>query len=320
MQIIPGMQGAMVNWPVVREVNGAWNLLDTLSKKYACYIATNAEDSSANQIQAALARVDLDKFISGIFTKSEIVCRKDDPEFYRSISIRLNTPPKHMIMVGDDHDQDIMSAHRAGLKTIWLNSKGVEPKSGIPHHDAEIRNLGEAIRVIETKFPPTIEICDSWLDEYHIPDNIRKHMQAVADHAYKLAVKLQHANVIVDPIMVHRAGWLHDIGKLQERTRNEDHGAIGADILREKGEAALAEIIEKHVVDSILNEPFHEWNWNTRIVFYVDKLFDGETRMEVPERLAMLSLRYPKSRNEITNAIPLILELENEIKLLLIHT
>jgi len=317
MQIIPGMQGAMVNWPLVREVNGAWNLLDTLSKKYACYIATNSEDSSASQIQVALARVDLDKFIWGIFTKTDIVCRKNDPEFYRSISKRLNTPPEHMIMIGDDHEQDIMSAHRAGLHTIWLNSKGSEFRSGIPFQDAEISNLIEIIRVLKNKFPPTIETCEKWLEEYHVPDNIRRHMQRVADHAYELAMKLQHANVIVDPIMVHRAGWLHDIGKLQERTRKKDHGAIGADILREKGEEALAEIIEKHVVESILSEPFHEWNWNTKLVFYVDKLYDGETRMEVSERLAALGLRYPQFKNEITKALPLILELENEIKIFL---
>lgn len=317
MQILPGMQGAMVKWPVVKEVNGAWNLLDTLSKKYACYIATNAEDSSANQIQASLERVDLDKFISGIFTKTEIGCCKNDPEFYRSISKILNVPSTQLIMIGDDHEQDVMSAHRAGMHTIWLNSKGVELKSDLPYHDAEITNLGETIRRIGAKFPPTIETCNTWLEEYHVPDNIRRHMQEVADHAYKLAVKVQRANVIVDPIMVHRAGWLHDIGKMQESTRNKDHGAIGADILREKGEVALAEIIEKHVVESILREPSHEWNWNTKIVFYVDKLFDGETRLDVADRLALLGLRCPNSKNEIAKSFPLILKLENEIKILL---
>jgi putative nucleotidyltransferase with HDIG domain len=317
MQILPGMQGAMADWPVVKEVNGAWSVLNELSNKHACYIATNAEDSNANQIQAALARVDLDKFISGIFTKTEIGCRKDDPEFYRSISKILHETSDHMIMIGDDHDQDVMSAHKAGLHTIWLNSKGVELNKGIPYHDAENPNLGEIIRVIETKFPPTIETCDKWLDEYHVPGNIRRHMQAVADNAYKLAVKLLHTNVDVDPIMVHRAGWLHDIGKLQESTVKRDHGEVGADILREKGEAELAEIIEKHIVESILREPFHEWSWNTKIVFYVDKLFDGETRMDITDRLNRLGIRYPKSKKELEKALPFILALENEIKLLL---
>jgi putative nucleotidyltransferase with HDIG domain len=259
--------------------------------------------------------VDLDKFISGIFTKTEIRCRKDDPEFFRSISKILNTPPDHMIMIGDDFEQDVMSAHRAGLHTFWLNSKGVELDPGIPYQDAEILNLGEIIRVLESKLPPTIETCDTWLEEYHVPANIRRHMQAVADDAYKLAVKLHHANVDLDPIMVHRAGWLHDIGKLQENTVKRDHGEVGADILREKGEAELAEIIEKHVVESILREPFHEWSWNTKIVFYVDKLFDGEIRMDAADRLALLVRRYPKSKKEITKALPLILEFEDEIKL-----
>ena len=316
MEVLPGMQGAMVNWPKVQAVNGAWNTLDRLSKIYPCYVATNAEDSSAIEVQAALARADLDRFISGIFTKTEIGFRKSNPEFYRSISSRLNVPPGQMIMIGDDFEQDVLSAHRAGLFTVWLNSKGNELTSCLPYQDAEIPRLDGISRVMETKFPPTIETCNIWLEENQVPDNIRSHMQAVADLAYKLAVKLQNANVDVDPILVHRAAWLHDIGKLLESTTDVDHGAVGANILRRKGEGILAEIIEKHAVESILKEPFHEWSWNTKIVYYVDKLFDGETRMDIADRLSRLGIRYPKSNKEFAKALPLIIALENEIKLL----
>ena len=317
MEVLPGMEGAMVYWPKVQAVNGAWNTLDRLSKIYPCYVATNAEDSSAIEVQAALARADLDRFISGIFTKTEIGFRKSNPEFYRSISSRLNVPPGQMIMIGDDFEQDVLSAHRAGLFTVWLNSKGNELTSCLPYQDAEILWLDGISRVMETKFPPTIETCNIWLEENQVPDNIRSHMQAVADYAYKLAVNLQNANVDVDPILVHRGAWLHDIGKLHESKSNLDHGAVGANILRRKGEEILAEIIEKHAVESILKEPFHEWSWNTKIVYYVDKLFDGETHMDIVDRLSRLGLRYPKSNKEFEKALPLIIALEKEIKLLL---
>jgi hypothetical protein len=49
----------------------------------------------------------------------------------------------------------------------------------------------------------------------------------------------------------------------------------------------------------------------------VDKLFDGETRMDITDRLNRLGIRYPKSKKELEKALPFILALENEIKLLL---
>lgn len=318
MQVLPGMIGAMVNWSEVKVVDGARSVLEMLSKQYPCYVATNADDSNAIQIMAALARVDLDKFIYGVFTKQETGYRKTCPEFYLSLADLLNVPPDQMIMIGDDFVQDILSAHRAGLRTVWLNSRGDELPSCLPYQDAEISCLDGIFRVMENKFPPTIETCNNWLEEYRVPVNIRFHMQAVADHAYKLTVKVQHANVPVDPILVHRAAWLHDIGKLQESSSNSDHGAVGADILRGKGEDELSEIIDKHVVERILNENPTNWSWNAKIVFYVDKCFEGEKYLEIDERLTKLGIRYPESKEEISKALPMILELENQIKLLLL--
>lgn len=77
----PDQSGKMCDWPIVEPIDGALETLEYLSKHYRVYIATNAADSSEQEIQQAFSRVGLDKFISGYFCKANLGVDKASPDF-----------------------------------------------------------------------------------------------------------------------------------------------------------------------------------------------------------------------------------------------
>lgn len=114
-------QGKMCQWKAVKEVEGASEVLKSLSRHGKIYVATNAQDSTEEDIQKALARVKLDQFISGYFCRDNVGIPKGSREFYLRIADSLDVATKSLIMVGDTYDKDIQPAIEAGLTAIWFN-------------------------------------------------------------------------------------------------------------------------------------------------------------------------------------------------------
>ncbi len=76
METFPAYAGAMVDWQKVSAVKGIADALQDLSTDYVCVIGTNAQDSDAAQIRAALDRVHVGKYFTEIFTFGELGARK----------------------------------------------------------------------------------------------------------------------------------------------------------------------------------------------------------------------------------------------------
>ena len=115
----PQYQGPMCDWPEVDIVSGALETLCHLSEKAEIYIATNAEDSSVEEIQLAFARVGLAPFIKGYFCRANTGFAKGTPRYFEQIVLALNAEPQNIIMVGDTLDKDILPAVEAGLSAVW---------------------------------------------------------------------------------------------------------------------------------------------------------------------------------------------------------
>ena len=49
---------------------------------------------------------------------------KPDPSIFHAACARLDVPPAHVLHVGDDIEMDVVGAHRAGLRSCWLNRDG----------------------------------------------------------------------------------------------------------------------------------------------------------------------------------------------------
>jgi putative hydrolase of the HAD superfamily len=49
---------------------------------------------------------------------------KPDPSIFHAACARLDVPPAHVLHVGDDIEMDVVGAHRAGLRSCWINRDG----------------------------------------------------------------------------------------------------------------------------------------------------------------------------------------------------
>ena len=113
--------GKMCHWSKVQAMEGAHHTLSILSKVHPIYIATNAADSSVDDIKHAFERVELSCYIDGYFCQANLGIGKGTPEFFLKIAEHLNVKPSSLIMVGDNYENDIAPAITAGLEAIWLN-------------------------------------------------------------------------------------------------------------------------------------------------------------------------------------------------------
>lgn len=116
----PDVPGKMSEWDTVAAVDGAAETLSYLSKNSKIYVATGASDSTEVDIKAAFKRVDLDKYISGYYCKSNVSQVKGSPEFLLEILKRLNKHPSQLTLVGNSLKKDVEPALAIGINAVWL--------------------------------------------------------------------------------------------------------------------------------------------------------------------------------------------------------
>lgn len=137
----PEQTGPMCDWSEVTAVNGVVEALAILSKSHRVYVATNAADSSEEEIKRAFERVGLAQYINGYFCKSNLGIGKGSPAFFEEIVQHLGVNSDLITMVGDSYNNDIAPAISAGLKAIWVtpNSNSNQAHDGVN----QISNLRE---------------------------------------------------------------------------------------------------------------------------------------------------------------------------------
>ena len=144
MQDFPEFSGPMVTWPHVKAMPGIHRALRELAPVYRLVLATNAYDSDADQVRAALKRSKLDGYFKLIVTSRELGVTKPDPWFFDNVLIAMNTMPYRAVMVGDNFRTDIVGAKYAGLWAVWYNPAGAESPPDVPFSaDAQVRSLEE---------------------------------------------------------------------------------------------------------------------------------------------------------------------------------
>jgi putative hydrolase of the HAD superfamily len=147
-----GSAGPMAHWPKVAAVAGVGQALRALRPRHRLVVATNAADSGAVLVLAALARVGLDVYVERVFSSCEIGAEKPDPAFFRALLAELVCPPAEAVMIGDSYDNDVRGAKAQGLRTVWFNEGGRLPALPAPApatpatplaHDVEIHSMAE---------------------------------------------------------------------------------------------------------------------------------------------------------------------------------
>ena len=119
----PGIAGKMCDWGHVERVKFAEETLKKISLKASVYVATDATESTPEDIEKAFKRVGLDKYIKGYFCKQNTGFTKPEPEFYQAIINILSVNNSSVTMVGDNLEKDIIPCHKLGFNTVWLTTE-----------------------------------------------------------------------------------------------------------------------------------------------------------------------------------------------------
>ncbi len=143
MTDFPDASGKMCDWDYVEAVEGADAVLKSLSIKAKVYVATNASDSSPEEIEKAFQRVGLSQYIDDYFCMCNIGFTKPAPRFYESILSRIDLPPEKVTMIGDSLENDIDPSVSCGINAIWFNPSGKEVT--LPDGVRAVKRLREII-------------------------------------------------------------------------------------------------------------------------------------------------------------------------------
>jgi len=129
---IPGAAGPMHTWPVVKATPNAEQTLASLSSKVKCHIATNAKDSTAEDVRLALRRVRLESYITEIFCYRKVGAVKPSQLFFDYILATLNCDFSELLTVGDNLEDDVIGALRYRIQGIYYDPAGLSVPEGIP--------------------------------------------------------------------------------------------------------------------------------------------------------------------------------------------
>jgi len=127
----PEAIGPMHAWPSVEAMHNAVLVLKVLSESAQCHVATNAKDSTADDIKLALNRVGLGGYITEIFCFREIGAEKPSQLFFDHVLTTLGCNKSEILMVGDDLEKDVLGAIDSGISSVLYNPDSRPIPTGI---------------------------------------------------------------------------------------------------------------------------------------------------------------------------------------------
>lgn len=102
-------------------IDGAVALLDKLYGKHKLYIITNG---IAKTQHGRIDGTDTRKYYEKIYISTEMGVQKPDKAFFDIVLSESGLDKKRSIVIGDSEKSDIMGAHNAGLKSIFISFTG----------------------------------------------------------------------------------------------------------------------------------------------------------------------------------------------------
>jgi len=201
-----------------------------------------------------------------------------------------------------------------GWQTAWFNPQGEIAPEGMPVQDLDLIDLASLLETgpaLAAK--PSLAQCLDWWEDWEVPGNIRAHSKTVARSAYLLAVLMRRQGIPLDPILAHRGGLLHDIDKIETLKQASAHGQVGADFLQEQGYTAMAEIVREHIMSTILDPHADDRRWEVKLVYFCDKLVEGDQLVPFDARLDALFERYPHYHETMARAAGSVRALSDQI-------
>jgi len=126
--------------------------LDTLGARYRLALVTNgAPDVQREKIAAT----GVAPYFAAIVISAELGIGKPDRRIFDAALDAIGASARDAVMVGDSIERDVVGAHAAGLRTVWLDRDGAA-RDASSRPDLRIAELGElpaALAAIEDLAP-----------------------------------------------------------------------------------------------------------------------------------------------------------------------
>ncbi len=120
----------------------------TIKQSYRLGLLSNFDDSeTGHQIVQDTGVADL---FDAIIISADVGLRKPHPEIFRQIATLMESQPAEILFVGDTPRYDVLGAHQAGMRTVWLNDRKDPLTPDIPKPDYIIKDLGALPALLET--------------------------------------------------------------------------------------------------------------------------------------------------------------------------
>lgn len=137
------------NWLIEEDTHTT--LQELLAQGYRLGLVSNA--SNAWDLNNLIDYYDLRKYFSSILISAAEGIRKPNPLIFEKAAQEIGLPLNEAVMVGDTLEADILGAHNAGIRGIWISRRKQRPEvisnpKCVP--DAEIHNLGELLPLLKT--------------------------------------------------------------------------------------------------------------------------------------------------------------------------
>ncbi len=120
---IPAFNGPMVNWSRIETMPYSHRTLSKLHPDWTMALATNAKDSTEDDIRTALGRARLGHLLDRIYCSADIGYGKPSREFFDFILKDLTLTADAIIMIGDNYETDVVGANQAGIRAVWYNHR-----------------------------------------------------------------------------------------------------------------------------------------------------------------------------------------------------
>lgn len=110
-------------------IKNAKNIIEYLyERKYELHIITNGPTRA---VKNKLEKIDVLKYITGIFTAEEAGNMKPRHEFFEKLFKKLcDYNKENMLIVGDELEKDIAGGNQNGIDSCWLNMNKTKNDTG----------------------------------------------------------------------------------------------------------------------------------------------------------------------------------------------
>jgi len=121
---------------------GVESVLERLARDYTLVALSNGN--------ACIGRTGLSRHFRLAVNSAEAGVGKPDPAMFRLAIERLGEGPEAMLHVGDAPGHDVLGAHRAGVRAVWVNRVGGDWPAHLAPPEAEIRDLSEIFPLLSS--------------------------------------------------------------------------------------------------------------------------------------------------------------------------